>query len=800
MKKTLLLSFFFLQVIWIHAQDGTVRGTIYDKNDKTPVSFCNVLLLDDSNSVQQGAISEENGAFIFKNIQQGTYSVMVQSLTHDEYKSSTFSISEKTQNVTLDSLLLQSASIQFEEIEIVSDRSAVKIEPAKKTFNLEKTGTETGGTVTEALNNLPSVDVDQDGNISLRGNSNLRILIDGKPAGFDTDDITLILSQLPANSVESIEVITVPSAKYDPEGVGGIINIILKKEKKAGVNGNMNVAYALDDKVNLSTGLTFRKNKFSIDANYSLKTGEYWSKSETNSSTVVSDSLTLFDVQSNTDRQSTGHTGKIGFDYEIDKNLNINAEVGANIMNYDRSGTTNFDWNYNNENTNQYNRYVTSLRDRDSYNAQAGFNGIIGTTKIDGFSRYQYGLSSEDGIYVESVVNQEEIRNFVSDEWNHQLDMTTPFSTMSKDSVLTNYVLESGIKVTSRSLFEEYSLGEFSPTGDNYIINENYSNELNYNEDVYAGYLVLNYDKNKIKANLGLRAEYATIFSEVKDNKFERTLLNFFPSFSVVKEISEFKNLSFSYSKRIRRPQARQLNPIASRSNPYNLHIGNAELLPEQSHIGELSFTQRTEKHTLSSTLFYQYRQDRMGRLSYTDSSGVSTIQWINFNYHQTLGLEVYSNYKFHPDFSLNSSATFYKTWVDGENFRSGFITEYFGFDLKSNLSWTPIKSTTFTISGIYNSRRLAVVGVVLPRYGIDASVKKQFWKNKAFITLRLTDVFRTRGFWIDVDVDNWIRKVEYRYESQILWIGLGYNFGTKMSSKRTKKSDEQKDRGNDDL
>jgi hypothetical protein len=203
--------------------------------------------------------------------------------------------------------------------------------------------------------------------------------------------------------------------------------------------------------------------------------------------------------------------------------------------------------------------------------------------------------------------------------------------------------------------------------------------------------------------------------------------------------------------------------------------------------MSEISYLRVKNKMVFNSTLFHQFRNDRLGRLSYTDSDAVSTILWINFNYHQTLGLELFTNYRFNKNIKINCSGTFYNTWVDGENFREGYTAVYFGFDLKTNVQLKLRKGTNLTATSDYNSKRLAVVGVVIPRYGTDFSLKQKIAKNKGTLSLRLTDVFFTRRFGIDVDTDGWFREVRYRYESRLIWFGFNYSFGQSKIEKKNK-------------
>jgi hypothetical protein len=780
----------------VNAQTGSVKGSLIDNISGEVMPYCNVVLFSRTENVIGGSISDEKGVFSFDKLKYGKYYLSYQSLTHLEASSDTFLLSIESPSVDVGKVKLKSQEVITEELEITYEKAVVKIEPAKKTFDAKATGVDAGGTATDLLNNLPSVDVDQDGNVSLRGNSNLRILINGKPAGVNKEDIALILAQLPANSIESVEVITVPSAKYDPEGVGGIINIILKKEQKKGFNGSANISYAWNDKVNASISSNYRAKIWGVNASYSFRNGNYWSNSLSDAITIVDDSTTWFDRDSRNVRKNPAHLGKIAFNYSHKKNTSITLESSVNHMDQVSSKTSIYAWDYNNESGDTTGRLSETTGSRTSGYGQFGISSKIKKVKLNAFSRYQLGDAPRISVFTENYSLERQIRDFKNDQWVSQVDLEIPFFSNEKDSVKRSLQMETGLKMNFRNFTEDFQYFEFSPSLNEFQEDLEISNQLDYGDQVFAGYSLLNFSKGKVAGSIGLRAEYTDITSKVSGTIFEKQMFNLFPSISFVKNYSDLKSLSFSYSKRIKRPTGRQLNPIASLSNRFSAHVGNAELIPERSHLAELSFTNISSKVTFSGTAFYQYRDDRMGRLSFTDSIGFTTIKWINFNFHQTAGLEFFFNLKLKKWLKINTSATFYRTWVDGENFRDGYIANYNGYDLKANFKFLVSKKTSFTLTGDYNSKRVAVVGVVLPRYGADVSMKHKFLKNKAYLTVRYTDIFLTRGFWIDVDTDNWVRKISHKYESQILWVGLGYSIGSKSRGKNQKKP--PKSRGGD--
>ena len=770
------------------SQLGVISGSLIDKDSQEPIPFCNIILNNSLDSAVNGTFSDEKGQFKLNEIKSGEYYLSIQSLTHETFKTEVFKLSPKKPYQTFENIPLIKTRIKTDEVTISLERSAVKIEPAKKTFDVKSTGADIGGTAVDVLNNLPSVEVDDGGNVSLRGNSNIRVLIDGKPAGLTMDDITAVISQLPANSIETIEIITVPSVKYDPEGVGGIINIKLKKEKKKGYRGSLALSYSTLDKINSRISLSINKKKWSINASYNYTDGTYWSKRSNEGVFLESDSLTDFDNYGEIDKRAANQNGNISTEYRVNKNTSMSLE-GSIRKTYTRKiDSLEFYWNYN-DIFNESNTRNTDAQDfRLSANGQ--FN-LSHKTKhgysIKLLSRINGVSNPKESFFTEPYILQKENKDFTAQSFVNQLDFEFPLLKAKNDTIHGKFLtIETGLKSANRKFMEDYNLFAFNPTTVTYEKQEDFSNSLNYDEEIYAAYGLLKLGNKSNQISTGIRTEYSDISSITGNGNYNKTLINFFPSASVIHNFSKTTTLAFNYSKRIKRPRGQQLNPIPTYADPFTLRIGNADLIPEKSHMSELSYLVIRKKIVFNSTLFHQYRKDRLGRLSYTDSNAVSTILWINFNYHQTLGLELFANYKINKKIKLNWSSTFYNTWVDGENFRDDYTAVYFGYDLKTNLQIKLIKPTTITLTSNYNSERLAVVGVVIPRYGTDISLKHKVANDKGIFSLRLTDIFFTRRFGINVDTDGWFREVRYRYESQLLWFGFNYSFG--QSNYKSKK------------
>ena len=779
MRHFLALVIMF-STITLFSQSGKIKGYIYEEASSKAIPFCNVVLLNSNDSIILGTISDVKGLFAFSDITYGTYYLSIQSLTHEIYQTEEFTLSKKSPNKEFKTISLKKTAIKTDEITISVERAAVKIEPAKKTFDVETTGADVGGTAVDVLNNLPSVDVDDGGNVSLRGNNNIRVLIDGKPAGLTPEDITAVITQLPANAIETIEIITVPSVKYDPEGIGGIINIKLKKEKQKGYRGTVSLSYSTIDKLNSQISLSLNKKKWNINTSYNYTDGTYWYRRTNNGIFLESDSLTAFDNHAKTDKRTANQNGNLNIGYKINKQTTVSLEGSLRNTYSRRIDSLEFYWDYNG----LYDESNTRNTNYDEFrrNAIGQFNLSHRNKKghsIKLLSRINGITNPRESDFIEPYILQKEYKNFLAQTFVNQIDVELPIVKANNDSSEEKFLtLETGLKSAARKFKEDYTLYNFNPASVTYEIQDEFTNSLNYDEEIYAAYGLFKLGNKSNKISTGIRAEHSNITSETKSNNYNKKLINFFPSASFVHNLSETTTLAFNYSKRIKRPRGKQLNPIPTYSDPFTLRIGNADLIPEKSHMSEISYLRISNKIVFNSTLFHQYRKDRLGRLSYTDSNAVSTILWINFNYHQTLGLELFTNYKINKKIKLNCSGTFYNTWVDGENFRDGFTTTYLGYDLKMNLQVKPTKSTSFILTSDYNSRRLAVVGVVIPRYGTDISLKHKIFKGKGVLSLRFTDIFFTRRFGIDVNTDGWFREVRYRYESQLLWFGFNYSFG----------------------
>ena len=781
---TAVIMFFTITIL---SQSGKVYGYIIDEDTKNIVPFCNVVLFNSNDSIILGDISNQNGKFTFEKVNYGNYYISVQSLTHEIFRTKNFAISKEYASKEFKKIALKLTAIKTDEVTISVERSAVTIEPAKKTFDVKATGADIGGTAVDVLNNLPSVDVDDAGNVSLRGNGNIRLLIDGKPAGFTKGDITAVINQLPANAIETIEIITVPSAKYDPEGVGGIINIKLKREKKQGYRGAVNVSYSSLDKVNSRISLSANKKNWSINSSYNYTDGTYWSKRVNKGVFLESDSLSAFDNFGKNIKRTANQNGNIIVEYKAKKNTLLTLEGNLRAANTNEADSLEFYWNYSDLYEKSNTRNVDFNGFRLSSNGQFSIaHETKSGSQIKLLSRINGVSNPKQSYFTEPYLLQKENKNFEAQSFVNQVDIEFPLLD-AKDDTLNNrfLIIETGLKSAQRKFAEKYYLYQFNPSAVLYENQQEFSNELNYSEDIFAAYGLLKMGNKKRNMSTGIRAEYSDISSSTISRDYNKTLINLFPSASFVYNLSESTTLIFNYSKRIKRPRGSQLNPIPTYSDPFTLRVGNADLIPEKSHMSEISYLRIKNKMVFNSTLFHQFRNDRLGRLSYTDSNAVSTILWINFNYHQTLGLELFTNYKFNKKLKINCSGTFYNTWVDGENFSDGYSVVYFGFDLKSNLQIKLRKETVFTVTSDYNSKRLAVVGVVIPRYGTDLSIKHKVAKNKGTLSLRLTDVFFTRRFGIDVDTDGWFREVRYRYESRLLWFGFNYSFGQSSAERK---------------
>lgn len=781
---------------------GSVSGSVIDKSSGAAIEGADVTVnrIKDS-SLVKGTQTDAAGKFTISDVPFGSYYIKVSLVGYNLSIISGVTLSDAKTSITIDPVKLSSGSTTTEEIVVESEKSLIEFKPDKKVFNVSKNLTSQGGMLIDLLREIPSVTVDQDGNVSLRGGEGVKIMIDGRPSGLDGQSRTIILEQTPASDVESVELITNPSAKYEAEGSTGIINIVMKKDVKKGVgyNGTIGLNAGTGDKYNGQFSLSLKSDKMTIYGNYG-----YNSRNMTMSGfsdRIYYNNTTLSSINENSSALGRGrsHSVKLGLDYYIDKLNTFGISVNYRDNTRGRNNTGFYkEYDLNNNLLTDY--YSTSLSDDigKSIDVNANYMMRFNTpqqvlTADVSFARdIDDETNNSSNTYLMPVNNTPPLRNEYSNEKDYsfrgQVDYVHP---LNKDSKL-----EGGYKGTYNQRDNDYRIENYDYSTSQYVTDFNQSNDFLYKQQVHALYGIYSNQLGSFGFSLGGRVEQTFIKGELTNTgqNFDRNYIDFFPSLSVSQKLSSTSELQASYSRRINRPRMGQLNPFRSTSwgNTNNYSEGNPNLNPEFSDAFELSFIQYVKWATITPSIFYRYTRDEISRTR-TLIDSVSTLStFVNYNNSRSYGGELIVNLNPAKFMSLNSTFSYYRSEVDATNLQTGLKN--------SGDSWTARTMANFILpadfnlqaSYFYSGRRVSAQGSFEPVQSLDMAIKKDFFDKKLSITARVSDLLDQAKYkfnFYDVDFSE---VSERQRDSRTFFLGITYNFG------QQDKKQEKRKRGNE--
>lgn len=768
MQKHVLYTFIMSLLCTVASAQFTIKGAVMDQTTKELIPFATLVLTkSSSDTVVQSTSSDQKGQFKFLEVSKGWYDLKIMFIGYPTTKRDSIWVNS---DLNLNNVPIQT-SVEIEKVVIKNKKQNTVLKLDKKVFSISENPNSIGGTATEALNNLPSVTVDDEGNISLRGSTNLRILIDGKPTGLTGEDIGLILQQIPASSIENIEVITVPSAKFDAESAGGVINIVLKKEKKQGNRGAFSGNWGTLDKINLAGNWGLNRKKIQLNFNSSAQTGTFSSNRTATSQNSAIDTLDLFNTQGQGSRLKRNLLGKVSFTYLINDSSKIDASSSGNIGESITTNDTYYDWFYNNGTSTESLLRITQNDDQSTnvINSISFDKQFKQQTHLQLSSTHNYIAKVGNGIFDENTNPQQESSKQTTNDYIQNIDITKKYEKGKT---------ELGAQYTHRTINNVFNFLE-NNTG------LNIGNNYKYSDDILAAYLVQSFELKSWEIAVGYRMEHTNSNSnnQTTNEVYKRNYFLHFPSLNLAKKINKQQRFGLNYSKRVTRPNARQLNPSPSLSDPFFLRAGNPSLVPATNDVSELTWVYKKKQQSFQSTLYYQYRKNRVRRVLFTDSKGVSTLQWVNYDREDYYGIELVGNFEIGSHFNNTISGNLYERNTDGSNIDPNYKTRYWGWELKYNFNITLPNSFIFSANAQYLSAKGLVFGTFQPRYFVDLALSKSVFKKKGKVALRLADAFNIKDYRIDTQINDWNRNVQFKRESRILFISFNYSFAAAAPS-----------------
>ena len=805
MNKTKLLTLFLFVSIISFAQSGmkigSAIGRVLDNETNKPVEYASVsvLSLPDSNLVS-GGVTEGNGYFKIDELGPGNYVALISFIGYENQFTPAFEISRSQTEASLGTFNL-TPSVEFlQEVEIVEEKPMMEVKLDKRVFDPSQMGTTQGGSATDALENIPSVEVDMDGNISLRGNQNVRILIDGKPSALAGTDPATILRQIPAEAIKDIEVITNPSAKYDPDGMTGIINIVLKKNKWVGINGSV-AAGVGNFGNNASANLSYRDKKVNVFTNLNYRKFDFPFYIQNERITTFNGGSYLYQ-DAEAYRSNKFYSGKLGFDYYINPYNTITL-----------SG--NFNTGGGNTDEEQFSRSIDSAdldttrwtRITTGENSNTGYDLNLNYSKtfeekgreLTSDLRYSKGDRSGDEFYDQVFTNPDSLiyeRSFTGGDNTFITAQVDYFHPLGEDR---SY--EMGAKMIHQENLYDYLYEKEEPANSgtwNEI--DALSTNFDYNETNYSVYGIYAAPLGDFSYQVGLRLEQTYFELSAQDSTINRNYFSAFPTAHISKGIGEKGQAQLSYSRRINRPSSRQLSPAVDYADPLNIRMGNPNLRPEYIDSYELSYTHMMGRNSLQGSLYYRQQNDAIRRFRvHDDSSGVAILTYENLDMNQSYGIELIGSFRtnkwnFMPSFNGYRNIT-----TAGED-RLGEDVSNMAMSTKLMLGYNINKNLSVQASSRYRSKMVPTQGSFKPGMGVDFSARYSFLNRAANLNLSVRNAFNTMKFEAVTESEGFIQTTQFQRPGPVFYLTFTYTFGKQDFSfrKRRKGGSNWEDNGGD--
>ncbi|MDB5136064.1 MAG: hypothetical protein JWP37_2667 [Mucilaginibacter sp.] len=824
--KNILFAFCLLLAFAVDAQQapqsvatGTISGKLIDASNNQTLPFATVALIRKSdNQIVQDMRSDMNGGFSLKGIADGVYSVRITFVSYLTFKKDSISINLNNRLVNLGTIRMGQSKSALKEVVITSQKSQIQLGLDKKSFSVDQSLVSQGGSATDLLGNIPSVQVDVDGNVSLRGSSNVKVLINGKPSALTGNDLTDILQSIPASSIETIEVITNPSAKYDSEGDSGIINIILKKNVQAGFNGSASASVGTHNTYNGSLSLAYQNSKVNIYTNYSYrKADRIGNGTSDKTSSFLNSTTQLNETQQQnqvSDQKFTfgGHNIRSGIDYTIDPKTTISFSDNINIRDRDRDQNGNTQITDNSALLEMLGQNNTSHSSGTNLDFNLDFDHKFKKKQEELTANVGYSTSHDNGFdYLNTNYNfYNPDTAYLREQNNHtighqrnlnlQADYTVPLTDHSR--------LDVGYRSTFSTNDNNYIVDTLDASG---MLEHDplLSNQFNYHEQVHAIYTNYQQQFGKFGIQAGLRLEEARINTQLTDSitqAHNQDYLRLYPSLFLSEKLSDNQTLQFSYSRRVTRPRGNQISPFLDKSDPLNYSQGNPNLLPQDIHSFELSYINYWKTLTLTSSLYYRLTNDNIQRIITPVTSEISLTEFENVKSASNAGYELIAKLSPSNAFDLTGNLNVYYKNIDGDPALGLTATSGYAWNANLTANIKPVKKLSFQIRGDYQGPQVVPQGKAYAVYGIDGGVRYDISK-KLNVSLNGRDLLNTRKFANDVKYNNPALNYysdqysQRRFATGVYIATLSYRFGSTpgKQNKKEKNKEQQQDQDTPD-
>lgn len=804
-KVLLLVAFICIATVKIYAQTGNtgkISGRIVDAQTNETIPYASAVLTDRKTKAQVRIVQTDlDGNFSIPNLANGVYTFKASYVGYQTMVRDSISITGALKSINLGTIKMKTGKGNIlNEVTVTAQRPTMQLGIDKKVFSVDQSVVSEGGSATDVLQNVPSVQTDMNGGVSLRG-SNARVLIDGKQSLIGGGDVAQILASIPASSIETIEVITNPSSKYDAEGQTGIINIVLKKNKKLGLNGNVALTAGNRDNYNASTNLAFQNKNVNLYANYSYRYGNRPGSGFNNTSyTNEVNGIGFVGQRNSSNDLEQGHNIKLGVDYNLTEKSTVSLSGGFNSRN-----STEDEFIYlssfssNNVLVNGSDRFNTRDRKGNSYDLsldfaqklkkkgeELTFNASYATGNNDTYQLF----NTDQYLPTTAYFLQRTDRPSDNKNYNIQLDYTLPLTETSR--------LEAGY----RSQFRVANSRTIADSLINNVYEFSRALSNDFNSDDYVHAIYVNY-QNQIKNfgyQVGLRGEDAALETEMGAYDVNRNISytpgrvayrRLYPSVFLTQKLKNEQQLQLSYSRRVNRPRGWDTNPFLDVSDPINYRQGNVNLMPEDVHAFEFSYSRFFNKFSLVSSVYFRQTNDVIQRIREEIGNGINLTTPRNLTSAKNSGVELIGKFDISKKWNLTSNFNLFHRKIEGVAEFGTSDVDGMAYNANITNNITLPANITLQLRADYRSSEVTAQGTFKAMYGFDAGAKMDLMNKKASLSFNIRNLFNARKFQMEFQNTGSTIDFSRMRAGNMGSLTFSYRFGKTDFSQRKKKAQE---------
>lgn len=794
----LLISALFCQKAC--AQKGELRGRIIDSQSAVALPFASVRIYqaNEKKELVTGGVADDVGNVAVP-IKAGNYYALVEFMGYGVLKTPDFIISKEKPGHDLGVVKLLSTTNTLDEVVVQAEKSSMELSLDKRIFNVGKDLANAGGTATDILSNIPSVSVDPEGGVKLRGSGNVRILVDGKPSGLVSFKGGSGLQQLPGSLIERVEIITNPSARYEAEGMAGIINIILKKERKEGFNGSFEIITGQPVNYGGAANLNYRHRKVNFFINYGIAYRKSPWRSNLEQEVYRNDST--FITKQNVTGDVFGFNQNIrgGLDFFFTESSILTASYL--FRRSDAGRETNI--TYRDFVNSPKNPVGTTYRLQEEREKEPNSEYVLSWRRQ--FARKDHELITEvrfldnwessDQTFTQRTArldgqidpSRDQLQKSLNDEFEKQLlfqlDYIQPFAKEGK--------FEAGLRTSFRDMVNDFVVNEKNEQGE-FVPLPGLKNYFIYNENIHAAYGIVGNKAKRFSYQLGVRAEYTDVETTLRETNEvnPRRYANLFPSAHFTYNLPKDNALQLSYSRRIRRPVYNDLSPFMTLADSRNFSSGNPNLNPEFSNVFELGHINYFEKGSFTSSVYFRATDDKIERIRQVNADGFSVTRPENLLSEKSYGIEFTSSLQptkwWKNDFNFN----FFHANIDGSNILDAYKTQTYSWFARQTSRFTLTSGIDTQLRANYEAPQKTAQGTRQGLFYLDLSASKDIFQGKGTLNLSVLDVFNSRRYRSVTEGPNFYTFSNTQRQMRQVNLTLNYRINQKKSTKPKKEEE----------